>query len=223
VLLALNHFWVDVQSRHFYNAVMLGTIINNAVEMHLILPSILMQKVVNAPSQSWCQRLGVCVSLFEMEGEAVLNSEDSKETMTLGIPFNSCDTTLCITQVTLIVVGDLAFFVDALGKHGTCGYWSIYCLLKHPEWQTRDHQNRGEWRKTDMVDERTKIKDITERASKYVSVEHHQLNEILAEKEVKDYNKEVEDFKNVVCYAKLAVGVRQTRITDVQELDRFAG
>jgi hypothetical protein len=51
----------------------------------------------------------------------------------------------------LLVIGDLAFFADALGKHGTCGWWCLYCQLKHPEWQKYNHTKQEKvWTHKDM-------------------------------------------------------------------------
>jgi hypothetical protein len=69
--------------------------------------------------------------------------------------------------MTSIVVGDLVFFVDALlGKHDTCGWWCIYCLLKYPEWQVCDHTKPGKnkkWTEAKMNEYRDKVvKDMKE-------------------------------------------------------------
>jgi hypothetical protein len=98
------------------------------------------------------------VTLTALDGLTQLASEDGKETLKLGVAFNDCHITLCIPQVTLLVVGDLAFFAHALGKHGTCGWWCLYCHLKHPEWQTCDHTSPGElWTKEAMEHFRAKV------------------------------------------------------------------
>jgi hypothetical protein len=54
----------------------------------------------------------------------------------------------------------------------------------------------------EALDERKKMKDEMNRQSKYMEINQHQLNEILAEEEIQDINKKVDGLKEEVCDAK---------------------
>jgi hypothetical protein len=88
------------------------------------------------------KRWGV-VRLDHKDGSTILTSQIGGSAIHLDMPFDDCEVTLRTPQLTLLVVGDLAFFADAVGKHGTCGWWCLYFQLKHPEWQTCDHTQLG--------------------------------------------------------------------------------
>jgi hypothetical protein len=105
-----------------------------------------------------------------LDGKKQITSVDGKETLKLGVDFKDCHITLCIPQVTLLVVGDLDVFADALGKHGTCGWWCLYCHLKHPEWQTCDHTSPCElWKKETMEHFRAQVSEEKEEKARLSS------------------------------------------------------
>jgi hypothetical protein len=60
-------------------------------------------------------------SLIEMDAITFLASEDGRESMIIDVASSESEIMLQVMQLTLLVVGDLAFFANALCKHGTCG------------------------------------------------------------------------------------------------------
>jgi hypothetical protein len=58
------------------------------------------------------------ITLTALDGLMQLASEDGKEMLKLGVDFNDCHITLCIPQVMLLVVGDLAFLQMLSGNMG---------------------------------------------------------------------------------------------------------
>jgi hypothetical protein len=103
-------------------------------------------------------KLWGAVRLENKDGSAILTSQSGGSIIHLNMPFDDCEVTLRIPQLTLLVVGDLAFFADAVGKHGTCGWWCLYCQLKHPEWQTCDHTQPGKlWTDKETEEVRARV------------------------------------------------------------------
>jgi hypothetical protein len=49
---------------------------------------------------------------------------------------------LIIPHLRLFVIGGIAYYVDAIGKHGSSWHWCIRCMLQHPDWPVTDR--RGE-------------------------------------------------------------------------------
>jgi hypothetical protein len=41
---------------------------------------------------------------------------------------------LIIPHFRLFVMGDLAYYADAIGKNGSSRHWCVWCMLQHPEW-----------------------------------------------------------------------------------------
>jgi hypothetical protein len=104
------------------------------------------RSIVKAVPKDWGT-----IQLANDDGMTVLVSEGGLSTLRMRFPFTNVAITLHVPQLTLLVVGDLDFFVDALGKHGTCGRWCLYCQLKHPEWQNYNHTKQGKvWIHKDM-------------------------------------------------------------------------
>jgi hypothetical protein len=88
------------------------------------------------------KRWGV-VWLENKDGSAILTSQSRGSIIHLDMPFDDYEVTLRTPQLTLLIVGYLSFFADAVGKHGMCCWWFLYCQLKHPEWQMCDHTQPG--------------------------------------------------------------------------------
>jgi hypothetical protein len=73
-----------------------------------------------------CAQTWGTASLIEKDGIAFLTSEDGRQSVIIDILFSESEIILQVMQLTLFVV---AFFADALGKHGTCGWWCLYCFI----------------------------------------------------------------------------------------------
>jgi hypothetical protein len=58
------------------------------------------------------------MQLTNMDGLTSRTSQNGGSGIELNVPFYDCSITLCVPQLTLLIVGDLAFFADAIGKHG---------------------------------------------------------------------------------------------------------
>jgi hypothetical protein len=54
---------------------------------------------------------------------------------------------LIIPSFTLFITGDLSLYADSRGKHKSCSYWSIYCLLNRLQWQSDGHEKGDLWTK----------------------------------------------------------------------------
>jgi hypothetical protein len=63
-------------------------------------------------------------------------SEDRNDTIKLVIDWQI---NLCIPHVTLLVVGNLAFFQMHLGNMGLVVGGAFVVILKHTKWKTYDH------------------------------------------------------------------------------------
>jgi hypothetical protein len=64
-------------------------------------------------------------SLIERDAITFLASEEGWESMILDIAFSESEIILQVIQLTLLVVGDLAFFAKTLGKHRMCVWWCL--------------------------------------------------------------------------------------------------
>jgi hypothetical protein len=111
------------------------------------------RSIVKAVPKDWGT-----IQLANDDGMAVLASEGGLSTLRMRVPFTNVAITLHVPQLTLLVIGDLAFFADALGKHGICGWRCLYFQLKHPEWQKYNHAKQGKvWTHKDMDEIRERV------------------------------------------------------------------
>jgi hypothetical protein len=65
-------------------------------------------------------KTGGVVSLVERDTIVFLASENGWKSITLDVAFSGSEIVLHITQLVLLVIGNLAFFADALGNISTC-------------------------------------------------------------------------------------------------------
>jgi hypothetical protein len=122
-------------------------------QMVVVLNAAEERSIVKAVPKDWGT-----IQLANEDGMAVLASEGGLSTLRMRVPFTNVAITLHVPQLTLLVVVDLAFFADALGKHGTCGWWCLYFQLKHPEWQKYNHTKQGKvWTHKDMDEIRERV------------------------------------------------------------------
>jgi hypothetical protein len=66
------------------------------------------------------------IQLTNVDGLARLTSKNGGSCIELNFPFDDCSITLRVPELTLLIVGNLDFFADAIGKHGTCGWLCLY-------------------------------------------------------------------------------------------------
>jgi hypothetical protein len=86
-----------------------------------------------------------------MDGFAALELHDGRYNMTLGIASEGASIVLTIMNLNLRINGDPVFYVDAMGNHSTCGWWCIYCTLKHHKCKTQDGSQPGDLWTNKMV------------------------------------------------------------------------
>jgi hypothetical protein len=91
-------------------------------------------------------KVGLLYSVYGGQGPLSFSTINKVATKKMKTAANT-KIVLIIPSVTLFVTVDLSFYADSSGKHKSCSYWCIYCLLNRLQWQSDRHENGDMWTK----------------------------------------------------------------------------